>query len=269
MINKSRDLKINIGDTDMDYVVFGKGEKPFVIIPGLGDGLKTVKGTRAFLSRMYKIFAEKYRVFVFSRKNHMEEGYSTRDMARDLKKVMDKLGIEKAHIMGVSQGGMIGQYLAIDYPEVVDKLVIGVSTSRQNETIRQVIGGWIDMAKSDNYKDLIIDTMEKTFTENKLKRYRLFYPALTRVGKPKDFNRFIIQANSCLNHNAYDELNKIKCPTLIIGGDRDRIVGKNASEEMAGRILQSKLIIYKGLGHGAYEEAEDFNEQVLKFLLDE
>ena len=96
----------------------------------------------------------------------------------------------------------------------------------------------------------------------------LFYPILIRTGRPSDFNRFIIQANSCLNHNAYDELNNIKSPTLIIGGDSDRIVGKNSSEEIADKIPQSKLIIYKGLGHGAYEEANDFNEQVLKFLLD-
>lgn len=267
MFNNSKEFKVKIGQTDMDYVVFGKGEKPFIIIPGLGDGLRTVKGTSIPISRMYKLFAKEYKVFVFSRKSHIQEGYSTRDMARDLKKAMDKLDIKNAHIMGISQGGMISQYLAIDYPEVVDKLVIGVSASKQNGTIQQVVNDWISMAKVDNYKGLIIDTLEKTFTENKLKKYKRFYPILTRIGKPKSFNRFIIQANSCLNHNDYDELKKIKCPTLVIGGDSDKVVGKNTSEEMAERISQSKLIIYKGLGHGAYEEAKDFNQQVLKFFL--
>src|SRR5699024_2075569 len=100
-----------------------------------------------------------------------------------------------AHIMGISQGGMISQYLAIDYPKVVDKLVIGVSASKQNGTIQQVVNGWIDMAKAGNYKSLIIDSLEKTFTENKLKKYKQFYPILTKIGKPKSFNRFIIQAN--------------------------------------------------------------------------
>ena len=267
MFYRAIEGSIDIDNTDMDYVAFGKGQKPFIILPGLGDGLKTVKGTKLLLARMYKLFAKEFRVYVFSRKNKIEKGCSTRDMARDQSITMEKLGIEKGHIMGVSQGGMIAQYIAIDYPELVDKLIIGVSVSRQNNTMQKVIKNWIELAEKDDYKNLIIDTMEKTFTENRLKRYRKMYPAITRVGKPKDFNRFIIQAHSCLNHNAYDELDKIKCPTLIIGGDRDKIVGENASEEMAEKIKNSRLILYKGLGHGAYEEAKDFNEKVLEFLL--
>lgn len=267
MFYKSKGGNIRIGETDMDYVVFGRGQKPFVIIPGLGDGLKTVKSTAIILARMYKVFAKDYRVYVFSRKNHIEEGYSTRDMARDQKIAMDKLGIEKPHIMGISQGGMISQYLAIDYPEVVDKLVIGVSISKQNDTIQQVVKGWITMAKADDYKSLFIDTMEKTFTEEKLKKYRPLYPIISKIGKPKSFKRLLVQADACLSHNAYDELDKIKSPTLVIGGDSDKVVGENTSEEIAERISQSKLIIYKGLGHGAFEEAKDFNQQVLDFLL--
>ncbi|NLJ78992.1 MAG: alpha/beta hydrolase [Tissierellia bacterium] len=258
---------VDIGDADMDYVAFGKGQKPLILIPGLGDGLKTVKGTRLFLARAYKLFAEEFSVYVFSRKNYIEEGYSTKDMARDQAIAMDKLGIESAHIMGVSQGGMIAQYIAIDHPELVDRLILGVSVSRQNDTMQKVIRNWIVLAEDGDYKGLIIDTMEKTFTEDKLRRYRKMYPAITRIGKPKDFNRFIIQAHSCLNHNAYEELDRIICPTLIIGGDADKVVGEGASEEMAERIYKSKLILYEGLGHGAYEEAEDFNERVLEFCL--
>lgn len=259
--------KVKVGTTDIDYVAFGKGEKPFIIIPGLGDGLKTVKGTKGMLARMYKIFGRDHRVYIFSRKNHIKEGYSTRDMARDQKIAMENLGIENAHIMGVSQGGMIAQYMAIDYPSMVDKLVIAVSVSRQNETSRQVIKNWISLAKNNDYESLIIDTMEKTFTEKKLNKFRKLYPLITRLGKPESFDRFIIQATSCLNHNAYNELDKIKSPTLVIGGDSDKVVGGNASREIAERINNSKLILYKGLGHGVYDEAEDFNERVLEFLL--
>ncbi|MDW7685055.1 MAG: alpha/beta hydrolase [Bacillota bacterium] len=266
MFYGARGGNVNIGETDMDYVSFGRGQKPFIIIPGLGDGLRTVKGTAMVLARMYKLFAKDYRVYVFSRKNQIEEGYSTRDMARDQKIAMEKLGIENAHVMGISQGGMISQYLAIDSPEAVDKLVIAVSVSKQNDTIQKVVRDWIAMAKSNDYKSLIIDTMEKTFTESKLKKYKPFYPILTKLGKPKSFNRFLVQAKACLNHNAYNELDKIKSYTLIIGGDHDCVVGKNSSEEMAERIHKNKLIIYKGLGHGAYEEAKDFNQQVLNFL---
>lgn len=267
MFYEAKEGNVKIGRTDMDYVTFGKGQKSFIIIPGLGDGLRTVKGTKILLARMYKLFAREYKVYVFSRKNHIEEGYSIRDMAEDQKIAMENLGIKNAYIMGVSQGGMISQYLAIDYPEMVDKLVIGVSISKQNDIIQKVIKNWITLAENNDYRNLIIDTMEKTFTEDKLKKYRVLYPILTRVGKPKNFTRLIIQANACLYHNAYDELDKITCPTLVIGGDSDNVVGKKASEEMAERINKSKLILYKGFGHGTYEEAKDFNQQVLNFLI--
>ncbi len=257
---------VKIGNTDMDYVSFGRGKKTLVIIPGLSDGLKTVKGLAITLAIMYKAYAKDYKVFVFSRKNQMEEGYSTKDMAMDLKMAMDKLNIENAHVMGISQGGMISQCLAIDYPEKVDKLIIGVSISRQNKTIQDAVSNWIALAVNNDYKGLVIDKIEKTYSENKAKTYRPFYTILSKIGKPKSFTRFIVQARACLNHNAYEELNKIKSPTLIIGGDSDLVVGKNTSEEMAEKIAHSKLITYKGLGHGAFEEAKDFNQQILNFL---
>jgi pimeloyl-ACP methyl ester carboxylesterase len=258
--------KLKIGDTDMDYVVFGLGQKPFVIFPGLSDGLRTVDRQEKTLAKYFKIFARDFRVYVFSRKNKLEEGYTTREMAGDYKTALSQLGISSAYVMGISQGGMIAQYLAIDYPEVVEKLVLGVTVSRQNETVKQAVESWIEMAKADDYKSLIIDTVEKSYTEKFVKKYRLMYPIISRVGKPDDFTRFFIQANACLGHNAYDELDKIKCPTLVIGGDSDNVVGKNSSEEIAERIKTSKLVTYKGLGHGAYEETKDFNAQVMEFL---
>lgn len=122
------------------------------------------------------------------------------------------------------------------------------------------------MAEREAYRDLMIDTAEKSYTEKYLKKYRLFYPLLGVVGKPKDFTRFLIQAKSCLHHNAYAELDKILCPTLVIGGDCDKIVGAGASRELADGIGKSELFIYSGFGHGVYEEAEDFNGRVKEFL---
>ena len=258
---------IKIEDTDMDYVVFGRGHKPLVVLPGLSDGLKTVKGSALPLAFYYRQFWNRFKVYVFSRKNKIKEGYTTRDMASDQKIALSKLGIEKACVMGVSQGGMIAQYMAIDYPEIVEKLIIGVSVSQQNPTLQSVVRSWMQMAKANDYRTLIIDTMEKTFTEKQLKRYKPFYPIISRIGKPKSFERFLIQANACINHDAYSELSEIQCPTLVIGGDNDKVVGQNSSEEIAAKVKNSKLIVYEGLGHGAYEETKDFNQQVKGFLL--
>lgn len=267
MFYNAKGSKVKVGETDMDYVVFGYGKRPFIILPGLSDGLKTVYKQEKVLAVYYKQFAQNFRIYIFSRKNKLEKGYTTRDMARDLKMAMEKLGILNAYVMGVSQGGMIAQYLAIDYPKIVEKLILGISVSRPTETVQKVVKSWIEMAALNDYRSLIIDTMEKTYTEKYLKRYRLMYPIISRIGKPKDFNRFLIQAKACINHNSYNELDKIKCPTLVIGGGSDKVVGKNTSQEMAEKIKGSKLVIYEGLGHGAYEETKDFNHQVMNFLL--
>ena len=267
MFSDAKNGSVKIGDTTMDYVSFGHGPKTLVMIPGLGDALKTVKGTALVISMMYRRYATDCKVYIFSRKNKLNEGYSTRDMAADQAEAMRSLGIAKAFVMGISQGGMIAQYLAVDYPELVEKLVLAVTVSRPNETVKNVAGGWIEMAESGDYKSLIIDTSERSYSESYLKKMRFLYPVLVCFGKPKDFSRFLIQANACMRHDAYDELDKVACPTLVIGGDSDRVVGPDASAEIADRINGSKLKIYKGFGHMAFEEAKDFHDQVMRFLL--
>ena len=257
---------VKIGNTKMEYISFGRGHENLIMLPGLGDGLKTVKGTAAVMAMLYREYGKNYKVYVFSRKNKLEENYSIRDMAKDLRDAMEKLGIAKAHIIGISQGGMIAQCLAVDYPNVVDNLILAVTLSRQNEPAKQVINSWMEMAKGNDYRGLFIDTIEKSYTEKYKKKYRLLYPILTRIGKPKSFDRFIIQANAILSHNAYDEMDRITCRTLVIGAGKDEIVGVTASREIADKIVGSKLMIYEGLGHGVYEEAKDFNKQVLDFL---
>lgn len=102
MFYGAKNGNIKIGNADMDYISFGRGQKSLVLIPGLGDGLKTVKGTAIAFALYYKKYAAKYKVYVFSRKNQLEEGYSTKKMARDQNEAMEKLGISDAYIMGVS-----------------------------------------------------------------------------------------------------------------------------------------------------------------------
>ena len=250
----------------MDYISFGVGKKVLIMLPGLSDGLKTVKGTAVPFSILYRDFAKKFRVYVFSRKNRIEAGYSTRDMAKDTKLAMDKLGIASAFVMGVSQGGMIAQYIAIDYPSLVEKLVLAVTMAKPNEIVEKAVRPWIAMAQNKEYKRIVVDTAEKSYSNAYLRAHRWLFPLLGITGKPKDSTRFIIQANSCLQHNAYEQLEQIQCPTLVIGGGEDRIVGVEASKEIAGKIHGSDLIVYEKYGHAAYEEEHDFYAKVIDFL---
>jgi pimeloyl-ACP methyl ester carboxylesterase len=266
MILNAKNNRVSLGDSDMHYVSFGAGDENLIIILGLGDGLKSVKGQAFTLGNYYREFGKKYKTYVFGRKNTLGSDYSTREMAKDQKKAMDIIGLKQAHVLGISQGGMIAQYLAIDYPEVVKSLIIGISISRPNETLETVVKRWKSYAKQHDYGSLIKDTLKMTYTEKQFKRYEKLLPIITRIGKPKSFDRFLIQAESCLNHNAYEQLQLITSPTLVIGGDDDKVTGPNSSQEIASRIKDSQLIMYQGYGHGVYDEVKDFNHQVMMFI---
>ena len=187
-------------------------------------------------------------------------------MAADQARAMRSMGLGKAAVMGVSQGGMIAQYLAIDHPDLVEKLVIAVSAPRVNDRARDCVTRWISLAERGDHKGLMIDTAEKSYSPAYLKKYRKLYPFLGAVGRPASYERFLINARAILDFNAWDELGRIACPTLILAGGEDQIVGVQASYELRERIPGSELYVYPGLGHGAYEEAGDFNRRVFRFL---
>ena len=266
MIWNAKGGRVFVGGCGMDYVSFGSGKRVLVMLPGLGDALATMRHMALPLAAQYRMYAGRYRVYVFSRKDELEEGYSTRDMARDPAEAMRALGLAGADVLGVSQGGMIAQYVAIDAPELVGRLVLAVTTAKGDAQMRRVIGHWSALAERGDYRRLMVDTAERTYSEAYLKRYRRLYPVLTRIGKPKDFDRFLVQAAACLSHDARAELEKISCPTLVIGGGCDRIVGAAAAGGLAERIAGSRLHVYRELGHGAYEEAKDFHARVMRFL---
>ena len=98
-----------------------------------------------------------------------------------------------------------------------------------------------------------------------VKRYRPFMPLLTVWQKPKNIPRFITLAKACLTCNAYEELDKIKCPVFVISGMQDKVVSGEASKEIAEK-LKCKIFMYSDLGHAAYEEAKDFNQRIYDFF---
>lgn len=260
MLWNAKNRQIPIGDTKMQVASFGKGEKVLIILPGLSDGLTTVEGKALLLAKPYKLFFEKYTVYMFSRKDQMPEGYSIEDMADDQAKALKELGINKASVLGVSQGGMIAMRLAVRHPEMVEKLVVAVSAAQVSDMIRSNIEQWIRFAEKKDHKQLMIDTAEKSYSQEYLNQYRKMYPLLGMIGKPKTYDRFLVNANAILKFDVLDKLANVQAPTLIIGGDDDKIVGVDASYEIHQRIPGSRLHIYQGLGHAAYEEAKDFNK---------
>ena len=250
----------------MEYIRFGSGKKTLVFLPGLGDGLRSVKGTALFMALLYHKYAKDYTAYMFSRKRDILPGSSTRDMAADQKKAMDLLGVKKADIIGVSMGGMIAQHLAADFPESVDKLVLVVTTAGQNPQLVASVDEWLRFARADNHRGLMDSNLKLIYSEKYYRNNKWLVPILGTITKPKSYERFFRQAEACYSHDSRAQLPLIKAATLIIGGKNDVVLGADASREIHAGIENSALRIYSDGYHGLYEEEKDFNEYVLKFL---
>ena len=258
--------KVAIDGTYMQYVRFGSGKKNVIILPGLSDGLATVKGKALLLSYPYREFFDEFTIYMFSRKDDMPDGYSIEDMADDQAAVLRSLGIEKTLVLGVSEGGMIAQVLASRYPEMTESAVLAVTAPYNNDISAERIHLWRECAVRRDHKALMIDTAEHSYSESYLKKYRKMYPIIGFIGKPKDYSRFLINVDAIIRFDARKTDRTIKCPVLIIGGKEDKIVGPDASYELHDLISGSVLYMYEGLGHAAYEEAQDFNDRAFSFM---
>lgn len=221
---------------EMDHIRFGAGGRVLVILPGLGDSLRTVRETALPLAAACREYGRERKVYLFSRRRGLEPGATIRGMAEDQAEAMKKLGLWGADVLGISQGGMVAQHLAAEAPGVVRRLVLVATAGWANETVQETVGRW------------------------------LLLPLLGTIGRPRSYQRFLIQARACLGHDARGALGRIGCPALVVGGGRDQVVGAEAAGVLAEHLSQSRLWIYPELGHGLYEEAADLPARVLAFL---
>ena len=267
MLWNAKNGTLKIGDTTMEYIRFGIGQRVLVMLPGLGDALRSMKGTALPMAVMYRVFAKDFTVYAFSRKTKLPEGYTTRDMARDQAEAMDLLGIHRADLFGVSMGGMIAQHFAIDYPEKVGKLVLTVTSGKENPILKESVEEWVSLAQKGDHAGFMESNLRRIYSEGYYRKNKWMVPMLGMLTKPKSYDRFFIQANACLTHNAYENLHRIQAPTLVIGGEQDLALGGDPSREIAAQIPGAALKMYEQWGHGLYEEANDFNQLLLDFLL--
>lgn len=260
---------VRLENDAMYYIRFGRGSKTLMILPGLGDGLATVKGMALPMAFMYRAFAKEYTVYVFSRRNHMPEGMSTRDMACDLKAAMDVLNIRRADLVGVSMGGMIAQHFVTDYPERVGKLVLAVTCGQPNPLLEESVNEWIALARRGDHIALMDSNLRRMYSDAYYRKNKWMAAVVGRITRPESYERFLIQANACLTHNAFDRLGQISVPVLVVGGEQDCALGAEPSRELAAAIPGARLKMYPEWGHGLYEEAKDFNQVVLSFLTEQ
>ena len=242
----------HLSDQGVDYVTFGKGDKNLIIITGLSLQRLSDLSNLATYALFYQ-YAKEYKVYIFDRRDHIEEDITIENMADDLYHSLEKLHITNTSIIGISQGGMIAQLFAIKYPQKVKKLVLALTLSRNNTISRETVGGWIEMAENGEMDQL----NKKLYVIN-----RLFLKSVSTEKR----HRFVCLAKSILAFDCYSSLDKITCPTLVLGAKYDLVLGVDGARELANGIPNASYYEFDKLGHAAYIESRRFNKVLLEFL---
>lgn len=257
--NKTVDLP---SDVQMYYAKFGCKNNILVMIPGLN--IVDIQGTAKNLAYYYRQFAKAYTVYIFDRRSGRDEGATIQSMADDLAAAMQYIGISGAYVLGVSQGGMIAQYLAADHPELVKKLVLGVTAAKTNPLLLEALDEWIALAERNDLKGVMTKSYDRMYTEAQIKMYRKLIPVMIWFVKCMDTGRFADHARAIYSLNSTDRLGKIQCPTLVLGAEHDRITTPDGAKALAEQ-LGCKCYIFQGEGHAAYL-SKGFNQMVFDFF---
>lgn len=248
----------------MDYFKFGSGKESFVILPGLS--IHSIMRYADAVEKAYGCFSDKYTVYVFDRAKNIDDGYTIKNMADDTARKMKELGIESADIFGASQGGMIALYLAIDHPDVVNKMILASTLARPNEIFAEVLDEWIDLAEKKKEYELVSSFVGKVYSENTLSAYGKTLISSELGITDGEYRRFLILAKACREYDCNGELSRVKCPTFVIGSEGDRVATAQASNEIARALGCKKYIYDNSFGHAVYDEAPDYKERCLNFL---
>lgn len=203
----------SIEENEMKYAVFGSGEKNFVILPGLS--FKPVTDSAQAVADAYKSFGEEYTVWLFDIRSNLPKHYSIREAAADTAAVMRSLGIEKADFFGASLGGMITQYIAIDHPEIVNKIVLGSSMCRNNDVSAETIKTWHTYAEEGKLENLVAVSIDGIYSENTLQNYRDVLIQANSDLTEEDIERYLIMTESIAAFDCAEELQTVTCPILV------------------------------------------------------
>ena len=267
-----------INNVEINYHTVGDGQ-PLLFIAGLGvDNM-------CWIYQVPK-FQEFFKVIVFDNRGIGKSTgsiapYSIRMMADDAVELLKYLNIEKSHIVGTSMGGMIAQEIAINYPNMVDKLVLCSTFAKpQNmveiimKCVKDIIGyNALDIFGINPHRlvfeKLFSYLLQQIFSEEfLLENKKLIEETLRKyLSKLTYVETFLKQTGAVYTHNALDRLNLIEAETLVITGMEDKLVVPECSDILAEKISRSKLRKIEHAEHGMHFEMPDIiNKIVIDFL---
>lgn len=254
---------------NINYEERGSGD-PLILIMGLGaDGPVWEEHVKEYEKHFRCILMDNRGV---GKSDKPQGPYTSEIMAADTAGLMDALGIDKAHVAGISMGGIIAQQLAINYPEKVRSAVIIASWAKCDTYAVNVFENFKGLRKNAD-PDTWMETLQlwifaaKFWSENEgaLKdgqKEAIFNPG------PQPQYGFDAQADACIGHDSRANLGKIKCPTLIVVGRDDIFTPLKFSEELHKGIEGSELMIFDHCGHAVHwEDLEKFNNSSAQFML--
>jgi pimeloyl-ACP methyl ester carboxylesterase len=221
-------------------------------------------------------FASSYRVMTFDQRGSglsekPDIPYSIAMLADDTAALMDHLAIASAHIIGVSMGGMIAQEFALRHPRKVRSLVLGCTTPGGPNAIRLNVD-----ASSGAYstRPMTAEERGKALAEAAFsKGYLAQHPEVIasmiemRRGRPIDTVAFPHRMKAAVEHNTYDRLAEIRCPTLVITGKDDALIAWQNSRILTERIEGAEEVILEPAGHCFWlEQPEQSRAAIAGFL---
>jgi pimeloyl-ACP methyl ester carboxylesterase len=251
----------------LPYACFGNGTRNLVVFDGLDFRHKPPSGIMLRMSTGYlRGLTNDYRIYFVSRRPGLPPGYSLKDMSDDYAvMIKNELG-GAVDIIGVSTGGAIAQYFAIDHPDLVRRLVLAMTGCRQTDQGKELLRKVADLARKRKrraaYSLLGTAIIRKGVAKHVFKWFMWLLGPLYIPADPSDG---IVEIEADDRYNLSDRLDKIKADTLVIGGEEDFFY---AIRETAGKIPNARLVLYPNLGHNAmFARSRQFGEEIRTFLL--
>ena len=254
---------IRIKNYELDFLKFGSGKKPLIMIPGLSYIM--LSGQVARRQKISEKYANDFTCYYPERRSSLNSGYTTREMAQDVYDFTQALNLKNVSVQGFSQGGMIGQWLAIDHPELVKALVLTVTLAKPNATIKET-KKWLELLKRKGPKVALKHMQDNSYSDMWLEQHKNDPIILPPKNSRRALDQYEILEEACQTHDAFEQLEKIKCPTLVNGGWCDCVVSGESSVEIA-RKIHCDLWMFNNLGHGLYEEDPNYHKRVFEWLV--
>lgn len=249
---------------EMQYFRFGNPEgKPYVILPGLS--LKSVMGAADAVAGAYAMLAEDYDMYLFDRITQYPDDYDIYGMAEDTIAAFDQLGLKDISVMGVSQGGMIAQIIAVQKPELISHLILCSTSPYIASGNAEAFAEWKAFAEKKDAAGLVESFGRYVYTPEFFEQFKDAILAQAEGVTDDEFRNFLISLNGMKDFDIRDQLGAVTCPTFVLGAGEDRVLGVQASKDLMD-LLHCDGYIYEGKGHGVYDEAPDYLSRIKEFL---